>query len=332
MKLGRNALCPCGSGKKYKRCCMDNKSKQQAEVLDDISSIAAMNPNLTLDELQIAAEHKAHEHNNRPNVDFCGLSPTQLQNWIHAPFNELTNITINTPNDLSSSPVMSYLKIILDEAMQNDGSFKATAKGNLPAKLVKQASKLLPQFAIAKFNTDESISDYAGSNEDKFNALHYTRVLAEIAGLINLKGGRYHVKKSVQKTYEKDGVQAFFKLILETATRQYDWGYFDLWEQDVNLEIFWVFMLWRLQSHASVNQLLQDINIAFPTLLSELTPDTYFTEEQLLRILIESRFINRFLQFWGFLTLDPKQKFNRDNTPRKVEIEPLLTQTFRFDV
>lgn len=21
MKIGRNALCPCGSGKKYKRCC-----------------------------------------------------------------------------------------------------------------------------------------------------------------------------------------------------------------------------------------------------------------------------------------------------------------------
>jgi hypothetical protein len=26
-KLGRNDLCPCGSGKKYKRCCMDNKIK-----------------------------------------------------------------------------------------------------------------------------------------------------------------------------------------------------------------------------------------------------------------------------------------------------------------
>jgi hypothetical protein len=23
MKIGRNELCPCGSGKKYKKCCMD---------------------------------------------------------------------------------------------------------------------------------------------------------------------------------------------------------------------------------------------------------------------------------------------------------------------
>ena len=24
MKIGRNDSCPCGSGKKYKKCCMDN--------------------------------------------------------------------------------------------------------------------------------------------------------------------------------------------------------------------------------------------------------------------------------------------------------------------
>lgn len=26
MKIGRNAPCPCGSGKKYKNCCLDKKS------------------------------------------------------------------------------------------------------------------------------------------------------------------------------------------------------------------------------------------------------------------------------------------------------------------
>ena len=25
-KTGRNELCPCGSGKKYKHCCLKNKS------------------------------------------------------------------------------------------------------------------------------------------------------------------------------------------------------------------------------------------------------------------------------------------------------------------
>jgi hypothetical protein len=34
MKPGRNEACPCGSGKKFKRCCMDQISQQHAALLD----------------------------------------------------------------------------------------------------------------------------------------------------------------------------------------------------------------------------------------------------------------------------------------------------------
>lgn len=27
MKIGRNDLCPCGSGLKYKKCCLNKKEK-----------------------------------------------------------------------------------------------------------------------------------------------------------------------------------------------------------------------------------------------------------------------------------------------------------------
>ncbi|MEI8633529.1 hypothetical protein P4S72_18595 [Vibrio sp. PP-XX7] len=69
--------------------------------------------------------------------------------------------------------MMRYLALILDEAMQNEGAIKATSKGNLPTKIVKQASELLPEFAVSQFPINISISEFAGSNEDKFNALHY---------------------------------------------------------------------------------------------------------------------------------------------------------------
>src|SRR3984885_16350978 len=32
-KIGRNDLCPCGSGKKYKRCCMANDAAAARETL-----------------------------------------------------------------------------------------------------------------------------------------------------------------------------------------------------------------------------------------------------------------------------------------------------------
>src|SRR5690625_5989566 len=34
MGVGRNDLCPCGSGKKYKKCCMNNKVVSLDGVID----------------------------------------------------------------------------------------------------------------------------------------------------------------------------------------------------------------------------------------------------------------------------------------------------------
>ena len=332
MKLGRNDPCPCGSGKKYKRCCMDNVSKEHAEVLDNVEQIVAMNPHLTPDELDVVLQSKVHEGNNRPKSDFSGLSSTQMANWLYAPFNELEWVTISTPEDLSTSPVMCYLELILDEAMQNNGSFKATSKGNLPTKLVRQANDALPNFAVSQYQPHISISEYSGSNEDKFNALHYSRVLAEIAGIIYRRSGRYHVKKTAQKQYQKQGINAFFIPMLEAATSHYNWGYLDRWDHDIELRNFWLFMLWRLQSHGCVEQLVEEVTVAFPDLLADHLSDEYFSPSRILGNLIESRFIERFLQFWGFVTVDPKRYSSETHKLKKAEIQPLLKQTFKFTI
>ncbi|MEZ8104192.1 YecA family protein [Vibrio cortegadensis] len=330
MKPGRNEPCPCGSGKKYKRCCMNSISKQHAALLDDIEQVAAMNPNLSIEELTIVAEQKVKAGNERPNPDFCGLSPTQMSNWLYAPFKELEGVTIHTPDDLKTSPVMRYLELILDEAMQGDGSFKATSKGNLPTKIVKQASELLPEFAVSQFERQISISEYAGSNEDKFNALHYSRVLAELAGIIYRRSGRYHVKKSAQKQYQTHGIQAFFIPMLEAATTQYNWGYLDSWEQDIDLRTFWLFMLWCLQSHGNTAQLIEEVITAFPDLLLRCPEDEYWSSSQSLGIIIESRFIKRFLEFWGFVAVAPMRQVNGFLTPDKVEVQALMKLVFQF--
>ncbi|EKK9986947.1 SEC-C domain-containing protein [Vibrio vulnificus] len=332
MKIGRNEPCSCGSGKKYKRCCMSRSEKIHSQLSDDAEQLLAMNPDLTLDELNLVMQHKANQLNNMSNPDFCGLSPTQMANWLYAPFDELKWVTISTPGSLSSSPVMRYLALILDEAMAQEGSFKATSKGNLPAKLVKQASELLPEFAVAQFERDLSISEFAGSNEDKFNALHYTRVLAEISGIIYQRSGRYHVKKSAQKQYQALGIQAFFKPMLEAAISQYNWGYLDGFEFDVDLQAFWLFMLWRVQSHNSVEQLVEEVMTAFPDLLLAFPTGDYFSPERNLSMLIESRFIERFLQFWGFIIIDPIRYLDGEPVSRMVQTQPLLKQAFQFSI
>jgi len=332
MKVGRNDQCPCGSGKKYKRCCMGAAAKQHAEVIDDISQTMAMNANLNMDDLNLVIQRKSDERNSCPNEDFCDLTPTQMANWLYAPFSELMDVNIITTEDLATSPVMRYLSLMLEDAIQQAGSIKATAKGNLPTKLVKQASELLPEFAVVKFQTLPSISEFTGSNEDKFNALHYTRVLAELAGILYLKGGRFYVKKAAQKQYHSQGISAFFLPMLVAATSQYNWGYMDAWSSDIDVRTFWLFMLWRLQTHGSMETLSDEVCRAFPELLKSLPRDDYSSSQQQLATIIESRFVVRFLQFWGFVTLDPRRYVDGVKVTRQLEIQSLLKQSFAFNV
>ncbi|HEK0448988.1 TPA: SEC-C domain-containing protein [Proteus mirabilis] len=322
----RNGLCPCGSGKKYKRCCLDHSSKKHAAVLDEISQILAMNPTLTLDELNLVAEHKITRINHQPLDDFCGLSPAQMSNWLYAPLDQLSNVNLHIPNDLNHSPVLRYLALILDYAVQQGGSFKTTTRGNLPSNLVKQANELLTELPISKFNRLRCLNEFEGSNEGKFNALHYTRILAELAGILISKKSRFEITPYTQQQYRNEGIRAFFFPMLTAATTQFNWGYFDSFDEHVDLRQFWLFMTWRLHAHASIDKLIDEVCIAFPDLLTQFSQQDYFTPREQLTLCIKSRFLSRFLEFWGFITFEQTGLL----TTKPLFKQPMFQQTFDF--
>jgi hypothetical protein len=332
MKLGRNDPCHCGSGKKYKHCCLDGAAKQSAEIADELAQSIAMNPNLSMDEVNVLLAHKMAERNNRPLDEFCGLSPTQMMNWLHAPLSELSWVTINTPADLTACPVIRYLQLMMQEAIQQGGSIKATARGNLPANLVKQASALLPEFAIAQYEKEISISDYAGNNEDNFRALHYTRVLAEIAGFFTFQNGRFWLTEAAHEQYLAGGINSFFRPMLEAAVSQFNWGYLDGWESQINLRTFWLFMLWRVYSHGSLLKMFKEMATAFPDLLAQMAAEGEDSPERMLPIMIHLRFVKRFLQYWGFVVHNPYGWYKATEETEECQVLPLLKQTFIFAV
>lgn len=214
----------------------------------------------------------------------------------------------------------------------DEGAFKATSTGNLPVKVVKKASALLPGFAVSRFDTSISISEFAGSNEGKFLALHYTRILAEAAGIIYQKGGLYHLKKTAQKQYQSQGIQAFFKPMLEAAVTKYNWKYMDGWEDDIDLRTFWLFMLWRIQAHGDFDRMAEEVATAFPALLAMQVTGSPFSTQETLGHLIKLRFVERFLQYWGFVTMDQKRYINDKTVPFKVQVLPLMEAVFEFSV
>ena len=185
-------------------------ASSSSDVMDEVRRMLAMNPSLTIDEINAFIASRMRSRNDQSVDDFFGKSPNQIQNWLYAPFSELTDVRIQVPGAFESSPVMTYLKLIIEFSLEDDQAVKLTTKGNLPMKLVKQASALLATFAQVDQDVPEGLNLFAGSQEEKFIALHYTRLLAELAGIFYKRSGRLQLKTNWVRQYKLAGLAPFF--------------------------------------------------------------------------------------------------------------------------
>ena len=199
MKTGPNDPCPCGSGKKYKHCCLSQASIANDEFPgDELHRLIAGRDFDSLEEVQTLADNFMQQRNQQPQDDFQGLSPEQVHRMLHFPFDTpeyfIFSETLHTEPD---APILTLIQWIAN-AIDVKG-LKATAKGNLPQKLCKEAfvdyRKYLPEH---DFRHRMKIN-----NEDDFGDLHVTRIILELAGLLRKTKGRFFLTKKYQQLVEK---------------------------------------------------------------------------------------------------------------------------------
>ena len=82
-KIGRNDPCPCGSGKKYKHCCVDRANHQSEEsptrqVMEDIRESLNSREFSSLEEAQELVDRFMERKNRVSQLDFMGLSSEQV--------------------------------------------------------------------------------------------------------------------------------------------------------------------------------------------------------------------------------------------------------------
>ena len=92
MKPGRNDPCPCGSGKKYKNCCLgkngfsDEPTAMETrgtpnlatEAINDMRRVAGDREFESAEEFQAFLDSYVAIRNSRPIADFAGLSPEDI--------------------------------------------------------------------------------------------------------------------------------------------------------------------------------------------------------------------------------------------------------------
>lgn len=331
-KIGRNQPCPCGSDKKFKHCCAqdnDNPPPHIQELFADLEQLTLSNPGLSLEDLETVVASRIQAQNSKPSADLCGLSPEQMHNWLNAPWNSWQGVEFSTPADVSSSPVMRYLDILLENLLEEGGSIRLTTKGNLPLRIVQQCAAIADQLPSVGNLYPISLSEYRGRNEDDFNALHYTRVIAELADILYQRRGCLHVKKDAQKKFQQQGIGSFYADMLESATSQYNWAYLDAFSNQLTFRELWLFMLWRLQSHCCIQQLVEEVAVVLGPIFEQMPQPEYASKQHELTNIVSIRFVWRFLGFFG-LVRHSESRESFSVTPVKVEFTPLMAASFKF--
>jgi len=331
--VGRNEPCPCGSGKKYKKCCLERQEKPSvtegpAGVFGEIRQALEGRQFASLEEANAFLADFSRRQNRQSREDFAGLSPEQMGRFLYHPFDSPDIVTF--PEVLAGEPVAPILTLfgLLVDAIGEQG-LKPTAKGNLPRAFCREA-------ALA-YRGEDLYREWARyghiNKEEDFFELHVTRLVAELAGLIRKYRGRFILGRDCRNLLDKYGPAGIYPRLLRAYVEKFNWGYRDRYPELVFVQRAFLFTLYLLQRHGGSwlpHLFYEDAFLrAFPMVLGEVPPEAFFGPEKTARSCYTLRALENFAGYLGLAEVEPtgKDRYDRQYRVKKC---PLLDTAVVF--
>jgi SEC-C motif len=333
--VGRNDPCPCGSGKKYKKCCLGKEESVTsglgaAAVSDDLRKVLADRQFNSLEEVQTFLDHHVQRKNQRPVDEFHGLSPEQMYRMLNFPFTSPELVCF--PEVLDTAPAAPILTLfnLLAEAIGEQG-LKPTAKGNLPQKFCREAA-----LVYWDEETYHQRTRYVGINKEyDFSDLHNTRLVAELAGLVREYKGRFILSRDCRKLLTRNGLAAIYPTLFRTFIEQFNWAYQDGYPELRFIQSAFLFTLYLLMQYGDTwrpHEFYEDSFLrAFPAVLDEVPPRPVFPPEEEVRNCYTWRTLVHFAGFLGLAAVEPvtDEFLCREY---RVKALPLLHEAVQFQL
>lgn len=332
---GRNAPCPCGSGKKFKHCCL-GRENATASGAGTPSPAQALREALegqafpSLEEAQAFANEHMRQQNQRPLDDFDGLSPEQMAGLLNRPFSAPRLVVFPEVLDSPPNAPVTRLFSLLVEAIGEQG-LKPTAKGNLSRHLCREAA--LAYWGEQKYQEETRLGGI--NREADFFDLHVTRIVAELAGLIRTYKGKFILSRDCRRLLAESGLAAVYPRLFRAYAEPFNWAYRD-GHADVpfiqQAFLFTLYVLWRHGDTSRPQTFYEDAFLrAFPVALNDVPPNSFSTAEETLRRCYTWRTLVNFAGFFGLAKVD---KVSDDILCDEYRIKalPLLGDALRFQV
>ncbi len=333
--VGRNDLCPCGSGRKFKKCCLEKQESAPSDhdvagTSEDLRQVMEHLQFGSLTEAQSFVERFTQQRNQGPLDEFHGLSPDQMHRMLHFPFSSPELVRIPEMLDTSpTAPIVTLLELLTDAI--GEKGLKPTAKGNLPRKFCREAALAYWGEEVYQENTR-----FGGINrEEDFSEMHITRLVAELAGLIRKYKGKFILSRNCRALLTGKGLAAIYPGLFTTYVQQSNWAYRDGYPELRFIQTAFLFTLhllirygdtWRPHAYYEDSFLR-----AFPMVVEELPVGQVFTPEEEVRRCYTWRTLVHFVGFFGLATVEPVSE-KRFRHEYRVKSLPLLRDTVRFKI
>lgn len=332
---GRNAPCPCGSGKKFKHCCLGRENATPfghgAPAPSQALREALQGQEFhSQEEAQAFANEHMRQQNQRPLDDFDGLSPEQMAGMLNQPFSCPRLVVFREVLDSPPDAPITRLFSLLVEAIGEQG-LKPTAKGNLPRRFCREAA--LAYWGEQKYQEN---TRFGGLNrEDDFSDLHVTRLVAELAGLVRTYKGKFILSRECRRLLAEGGLAAVYPKLFRAYAERFNWAYRDGYVEVPIVQrafLFTLYLLWRHGGTWRPQTFYEEAFLrAFPVALNDVPSSPIFTAEEQLRRCYTGRALLDFADFFGLAEVE---KVSEDILcdEYRVKALPLLGDALRFKV
>ena len=333
--IGRNDPCPCGSGKKFKHCCLGKESGTSpahgvTSASETLRNALKGQQFKSLEETQAFVTRHTQMQNQRPREEFHGLSPEQMHLLLNQPFNSPELVQL--PELLDTQPTAPILTLfeLLTNAIGEQG-LKPTAKGNLPRHFCREAAQ-----AYWGEDAYKERTRFGNINrEDDFYDLHITRLVAELAGLIRKYKGKFILSRDCRQLLAKGGSAAIYPRLFGVYVQQFNWAYRDGHVELPFIQQSFLFTLYLLARYGNTSRphtFYEDAFLrAFPIVLDDIPSSPIFTAEEELRRCYAWRAL---VDFTGFLGLAEVAKVSDELLccEYRVKSLPLLGRAVQFQL
>jgi len=311
-KIGRNDPCPCGSGKKYKDCCMgkndqpDEKGPAE-QLIEEIRSALNSREFDSPEETQEFLDRFMESKNTVPQLDFLGLSSEQVHRILHHPLDDLTDI-IRFNHNLEAGafqdiPIVKNILFFLAR-LKDLEPLRATGKGNLPLAFVRE---LHDQF----LNPSRRFQFRIKSEEESITVNTLRHVL-RMCGWLKKEKNYFSLTKKGRSIVERGFSEAHFFTLLQVFTRRFNWAFQDSYPPFWIIQGGFVFSLYLV--HRKARRFIDAQNLsyyfikAFPAVLSEAEGIRSLDPSDTVKGCFSLRFLEHFCEYFGFVDTRREKK------------------------